>query len=91
MPAIPLTTNARTGPTGPTGLPSDARLFDHVHGTWMDVDFGAQDIGSLLMNILIEMRVHTRYLQAMNPGIVSDEPETMRQDVMNDPSSLTYY
>jgi len=37
----------------------------------------------------MELRVHTQYLQAMNIGIVNDDPAQMRIDTALDPSSLT--
>lgn len=37
-----------------------------------------------LINILIEMRVQTEYLAAQNRGIVTDDTQTLRNDVVSD-------
>jgi len=43
----------------------------------------------LLLNILIELRVHSVYLASMSSGIVIDDLSTLRVDQVNDPDSLT--
>lgn len=68
---------------------TDLRLLDPATGKFMDVDYGNLSTGLMLLNILIELRVHTQYLQAMNMGIINDDPAQMRMDATNDPSSLT--
>jgi hypothetical protein len=43
----------------------------------------------LLLNILIELQVHTQYLAAMNPGIITDTPEELRLDAVTNYSTAT--
>jgi hypothetical protein len=68
---------------------TDLKLLDPATGTFDDLDGGSQTTRILLLNILMELRVHTQYLQAMNIGIVNDDPAQMRIDTALDPSSLT--
>ena len=42
-----------------------------------------QDV--LLANILLELRLQTRIIQALNPGLIVDEPESMRLDEASAP------
>jgi hypothetical protein len=68
-------------------LASDLKLLDPSTGTFVQVDTGG--ISLLLINILIELRVHTHYMKAMNLGLISDSAAQLRLDVCQDPSSLT--
>ena len=69
----------------------DVKLFSPDAQAFCAVDGGASAISNILLNILMELRVHTQYLQAMNIGIVNDDPAQMRIDTFNDPSSLNLY
>ena len=68
---------------------TDLKLLDPAAGRFCDVDYGNNSQGLILLNILIELRVMTQYLAAMNIGIINDEPAQMRMDAASDPSSLT--
>ena len=72
-------------------LDTDIKLLDPAGNSFDVVDFGQNSVGLLLLNILMELRVHTQYLQTMNMGIVSDDPIQMRLDQVNDPSSLNIF
>lgn len=63
-------------------------LYNPADGTLQDIDEGRRAEYNLMLNILIELRVHTIYLQAIAVGTVDDQPEQLRIDVTNDPSSL---
>lgn len=64
-------------------------IYDHAQQKFLTLDEGASAQQTLLTEILIELRVHTQYLQAMNLTIVDETPEQLRIDQANDPSSLT--
>ena len=59
-------------------------VYDPDAKTWVTSgvvgDPGSKGLGLLLTNILIELRLHTQYLAAMNTGIVLDDPQTLRVD-----------
>lgn len=67
------------------------KLYDpssETNGTYYNVPTGSLAAESLiLLNVLIELRVMTVYLAAMNPGIVADSIEQLRADVMAEGSS----
>ena len=67
---------------------TDLKILDPATGLFIDIDFGNVTQGQLLLNILLELRVLTMYMQAMNVGIVADDPMQLRLDAANDPPNL---
>ena len=65
------------------------RLYNPDAGMFQVVDTGQLSQSNLLLNILIELRVHTMYLASQNINDVDDQPEQLRVDVTNDPSFMT--
>jgi len=63
-------------------------IFDPAVNTYVNVDGGQISQSALLLNILIELRVHTMYLQQMNMGVVEDSPHRLRIDEYNNPSNI---
>ena len=61
--------------------------FDASRGQFVNVDAGQVGTEALLLNILIELRIHSLFLQAMNPQI-KDDLSALRADVVNDPPSF---
>lgn len=63
-------------------------LYDPFTKVWENYDPGANGDPYIkekaLVNILIEMRVHTQYLAAMNQNIILDDPQSIRADVTMD-------
>ena len=72
-------------------LTGDLKVLDFGSGFFVQADQGQTSHTSLLAAILIELRVHTQYLQAMNLNIIQDDPAQMRLDAASDPSSLTTF
>jgi len=72
-------------------LVSDIKILDPGSGLFCPTDYGQMGDSVVLLNILIELRVHSIYLQAMNPGLVTEDLAQLRIDVANDPTSLTPY
>jgi hypothetical protein len=64
------------------------QLFNPSRGQFEFVDGGQLGVETLLLNILMELRVHSVYLQAQNPQ-VADDLNNLRLDVVNDPLSFT--
>ena len=58
-------------------------LYDPDTRIFSSVDGGQQAQATLSLNILIELRVQTNILLAVNAGIVMDDPEQLRMDVVN--------
>ena len=67
---------------------SDLKMLDPSQGAWVDLDGGGTATFAVLFAILTELRVHTMYLQAMNPGILTDDVAQLRADVASDPASI---
>ena len=65
---------------------NDLKILDPSSGLYRQADNDGTSV--LLLNILIELRVMNVYLQAMNPGIVTEELAQLRIDACNDPTSL---
>ena len=63
------------------------QLYDASRGQFVYVDAGKLGTEALLLNILIELRVHSLYLGAMNPQI-RDDLSALRADSVNDPPSF---
>ena len=72
-------------------LSTDLKLLDPATGLFAPLDGGSNGDSLILQNILIELRVHTLYLQAMNPGLIAEDPAQLRIDVVNDPTSFAPY
>lgn len=72
-------------------LHTDLKLLDPATGMFDDVDYGNMSQGLILLNILIELRVQSAFLQAQNVGIVSDDLPQMRLDAASEPTSLTQF
>ena len=69
-------------------LSPDIKILDPSTGFFAPIDGGSNGDSTVLLNILMELRVHTIYLQAMSQGIVNDEPSQLRLDVVSDPGSF---
>jgi hypothetical protein len=57
-------------------------------GQFVQVDGGQDAQFNLLLAILVELRVQSQYLQALNPQI-TDDLNSLRADQVSDPASLT--
>jgi hypothetical protein len=64
------------------------RIYDPAVNAYVQVDSGNVSQSALLLNILIELQVQTLYLQNQNIGIVNDDPVTLRNDIVNNPSGI---
>ena len=64
------------------------QLYDPAKGQWVQVDSGAVSQSILLLNILIELRLHTLFISLENRGRCKDEINDLREDIANDPQSL---
>lgn len=62
-------------------------LKNQATGLFVQLDGGQESNFNLLFAILIELRVHSIYLQAQNPQI-ADDLNTLRADQTDDPLSL---
>lgn len=47
-------------------------------------DSALPSLAMINLNILIELRLLTTYLAAMNIGVVSDDPQELREDMVKD-------
>ena len=65
------------------------KLYSPDVGMFIDLDSGHFAQGTLLLNILIELRVQTDLILACNPGVVKDDVAALRADVISDPASFT--
>ena len=75
-------------------------VYDPIGGTPENLDLWPQFVNAppaeiLLANILIELRVLTQHLAALNTGIITDSPEAMRLDEakllpVNVPNSVNF-
>lgn len=63
-------------------------LYNPDSNGFQDVDQGRTSEYNLLLNILIELRVHSQFLAVQNQGLIGDSLEQMRVDAVSDPSSL---
>ena len=72
-------------------LGSDLKLFDPTQGNFVDLDGGKSSTFAVLYAILVELRVHTQYLAAMNTGIINDDPASIRTDVSSDPGLIQIF
>lgn len=64
------------------------RIYDPAVNAYVQADTGQVSQSTLLLNILIELQVHTMYLQQMHLGVVEDNPIQLRNDVINNPSTI---
>lgn len=64
------------------------RIYDPAVSAYVQVDTGQISQSALLLNILVELQVHTMYLQQMTMGVVEDNPITLRNDIINNPSAI---
>ena len=70
-------------------LQADLKLLDPSSNSWVQVDTGGVEL--LLLNILLELRVHSAFMQVMNSELITDDLSQMRLDACSDPSSLTSF
>lgn len=59
-------------------------IYDPDLRIFTSVDTGQQAQSTLMLNILIELRVHTMYLQTQSMGAINSDPEQLRMDVVGD-------
>jgi hypothetical protein len=64
-------------------------LYDPARQQFISVDGGQIATGVLLLNILIELRVHSLFLKEQNHGRCHDELAEIRNNLADDPQSLT--
>ena len=64
------------------------QLYDPNTKSYVQLDSGASSTEMLLVNILIELQVITMYLNQSAIGVVEDNPIQLRQDVVNNPSTI---
>jgi hypothetical protein len=64
------------------------QLYDPNSNSYVQLDSGRVSQEMLLVNILIELQVHTMYLQQMHTGVVDDDPIQLRKDIVNNPSTI---
>lgn len=65
------------------------QILDPSRGQFVYLDAGQIGSEALLLNILIELRIHSMILQAMNPGgIVTDDLTQLRVDAVTDPATF---
>ena len=69
-------------------LGADLKLFDPTQGTFVDLDGGKSATFAVQYATLVELRVLTQYLAAMNTGIINDDPASLRADVSSDPGLI---
>ena len=65
------------------------KLYSPDLNQFVDLDSGKVSEASLLLNILIELRIHSVFLQAMNPVLVSEDLNQLRADMVSEPQSIT--
>ncbi len=70
---------------------TDLKINDATQGAFVDLDNGNAATFAVLYAILVELRVHTIYLAAMNTGIINDDPSSLRNDVSSDPGSIQQF
>ena len=64
------------------------RIYDPAVNAYVQADTGQVSQSTLLLNILIELQVHTMYLNQMSIGVVEDNPIQLRTDIINSPSNI---
>jgi hypothetical protein len=64
------------------------KIYDPAVNAYVQVDGGAVSQSALLLNILIELQVHTMYLQNMSIDLVNDDPAQLRLDAVNNTSNI---
>lgn len=65
------------------------QIYDPSLNQFVRCDAGELGTEALLLNILVELRIHSMILQAMNPGgIVTDDLTQLRRDAVSDPATF---
>jgi hypothetical protein len=64
------------------------QIFDPARNQFVVVAADQVGMETLLLNILIEARIQSMMIQAMNPRIVDDDLSNLRKDAVSDPATF---